>query len=459
MASSMTISSVNPATGAIVETIRLHTPNEVDDRLASSASAFALWRTTALKERIAMLERVSASLDRRKEELALLMASEMGKPLGQGKSEIEKCSWVCRYYAENAEELLARKFVTTDVSSSYICYSPIGVLLAIMPWNFPFWQVFRVAAPNLLLGNTLILKHALNVPGCARAIESVFDDAGLAPGCFTTVFVRNDDVAKIISDGRVSGVTLTGSTRAGKAVAAVAGKHLKKTVLELGGSDPYIVLADAELQSAVEACITSRLINSGQSCIAAKRFIVVKNVSQEFTEMCCAMMREKVVGSPLVESTDVGPLARDDLRVILHKQVEASREAGAKVLLGGSIQGGPGFFYPCTVLADVVPGMPAFDEELFGPVASIIVARDTRHALDLANSNVYGLGGALFTGDVEAGKQLAELRLDVGSCAINTYVRSDPRLPFGGIKQSGYGRELGVEGIREFANVKTVLVG
>jgi succinate-semialdehyde dehydrogenase/glutarate-semialdehyde dehydrogenase len=339
-----------------------------------------------------------------------------------------------------------------------VVFRPLGVILAVMPWNFPFWQVMRFAAPALAAGNVGLLKHASNVPGCALAIEEVFAESGFPPGAFATLLVGSAAVEGVIADQRVAAVTLTGSTSAGRAVARAAGDRLKKSVLELGGSDPYVILADADLEAAAEACATARLINSGQSCIAAKRFVVVDDVRAEFETLLTARMASAVVGDPTAETTEVGPLARADLRDELHDQVLRTVAAGARLTLGGEVPMGPGAFYPPTVLADVPPGSAAYTEELFGPVAAIIPAADERDAIRIANDSVFGLGAAVFTTDVQRGARIAADELEAGSCFVNAFVRSDPRLPFGGVKESGYGRELASHGIREFVNVKTVYV-
>jgi succinate-semialdehyde dehydrogenase / glutarate-semialdehyde dehydrogenase len=382
----------------------------------------------------------------------------MGKPLAGGRSEVEKCAWVCRYYADNAEAFLAPEPAPSDASRSFVAFLPLGPVLAVMPWNFPFWQVFRFAAPALMAGNAGLLKHAANVTGCALAIEQIFKDAGFPPPLFRALLVSSQRVAAVIAAPEVKAVTLTGSTPAGRAVASKAGEMLKKTVLELGGSDPYVVLEDADLEAAAETCVASRLINSGQSCIAAKRFIVAEPVRQRFEELFVEKMRARKMGDPLQPGVDVGPQARRDLRDDLHRQVEQSVKAGARLLLGGTVPAGPGAFYPPTVLGDVRKGMPAYDEETFGPVAAIIAAKDEADAVRLANDSVFGLGAAVFTRDVERGQRIAAEELEAGSCFVNSFVKSDPRLPFGGIKESGYGRELAVFGIREFVNIKTVYV-
>jgi succinate-semialdehyde dehydrogenase/glutarate-semialdehyde dehydrogenase len=405
------------------------------------------------------MSRAAALLRERREEYAALMATEMGKPVLQGSAEVEKCAWVCDYYAEHAERFLAAEAVDSDASRSYVAYQPLGVILAVMPWNFPFWQVFRFAAPSLMAGNTAVLKHASNVMGCALAIESVFQESGFPEDVFRTLVIESNRVREVIHSPLVRAVTLTGSGPAGRAVGAAAGAELKKTVLELGGSDPYIVLEDADLDVAVPACVDSRLINSGQSCIAAKRFVVVDPVRDEFEDRYVTHMMTKKRGDPLDEAVDVGPQARADLRDELHQQVMRSIRQGARAVLGASMPEGPGAFYPPTVLTDVRPGMPAYEEELFGPVAAIIAARDEAEAIRVANDTPFGLGAAVFTRDVERGERIAVQELAAGSCFVNAVVKSDPRLPFGGIKESGYGRELAVFGIREFVNVKTVYVG
>ena len=385
------------------------------------------------------------------------MAQEMGKPLKQGVAEAEKCAFGCDYFADAAEAHLAPEAIKTDASKSYIAFEPLGVILAVMPWNFPLWQVFRFAAPALMAGNVGVLKHASNVPGCALIIEEIFAQAGFPAGTFRTLLIGSSQVKAIIEHPLVRAVTLTGSTPAGKAVAAQAGAVVKKAVLELGGSDPYIVLEDADLDYAVQTCAASRLINSGQSCVNAKRFIVVRPLAAAFTERLVAVMRAKKVGDPMAEDTDVGPQARADLRDDLHKQVRESVARGATVLLGGEIPAGKGSYYPPTVLTNVRPGMPAYDEELFGPVASIIEAKDEQDAVRIANDSIFGLGAAVFTKDAARGERLAR-DLEAGCTFVNALVASDPRLPFGGIKESGYGRELGSYGIKEFVNIRMVYI-
>ncbi|HEX2979963.1 MAG TPA: NAD-dependent succinate-semialdehyde dehydrogenase, partial [Anaerolineaceae bacterium] len=382
---------------------------------------------------------------------------EMGKPVRQGVAEVEKCAWVCEYYADHAEAHLAPDEVKSDAYHSYVAFEPLGVVFAIMPWNFPLWQVYRFAAPGLMAGNTALLKHSSNVPGCALAIEENFRQAGFSEGAFQALLISSRQAPAVIEHPLVRAVTLTGSTPAGKDVASRAGAVVKKTVLELGGSDAYLVLEDADLDHAAQVCVDARLINNGQSCIAAKRFIVVESVFSAFADRFVRLMKAKKMGDPLNESTEVGPQARLDLRDDLHAQVRTSVERGAKILLGGEIPAGPGAFYPPTVLVDVKPGMPAYDEEMFGPVAALIVARDETEAIRIANDTPFGLGAAVFTQDIERGERIAH-QLEAGSTFVNTNVVSDPRLPFGGIKESGYGRELGSYGIKEFVNVKTIYI-
>jgi succinate-semialdehyde dehydrogenase/glutarate-semialdehyde dehydrogenase len=454
----MTLRSVNPANGTLIREYAETDPDATTMILKEASCAFAGWRRTSFEQRAEKMRRAGVLLAERQEDLARLMALEMGKPLAQGRAEVEKCAWVCSYYAAEAERLLAPEHVATDAARSYVTFKPLGAVLAVMPWNFPFWQVFRFAAPALMAGNAGVLKHAGNVCGCALAIEAIFRDAGFPPPLFRALLVDSRRVAGLIEAPEVVAVTLTGSTPAGRAVAAKAGERLKKTVLELGGSDPYLVLEDAVLADAAATCAASRLINAGQSCIAAKRFIVVEAVRERFEEMFVEAMRAQKVGDPFEPGVDLGPLARHDLRDALHRQVEASLAAGARLLLGGRVPEGPGAFYPPTVLGNVRKGMPAHDEELFGPVASVISAKDEADAVRIANDSPFGLGAAIFTADTARGERLAAEMIEAGTCCVNTLVRSDPRLPFGGIKDSGYGRELGSYGIREFTNTKTVYV-
>jgi succinate-semialdehyde dehydrogenase/glutarate-semialdehyde dehydrogenase len=453
----MSFTTINPTTGKPMQTYDELTPDSAAAVIVKANEAWLSWRGTSFAMRAALMKKAATMLRERNRELALLMADEMGKPLAQGNAEVEKCAWACDYYADNAEQHLAPDVVRTESHKSYVAFEPLGVVLAIMPWNFPFWQVYRFAAPALMAGNVAILKHASNVPGCALAIERLFQEAGFPADAFRTLLIGSKHVQAVIEHPLVRAVTLTGSTPAGKAVAAQAGSVLKKTVLELGGSDPYLVLEDADLEAAVMTSVNSRLINAGQSCIAAKRFIVARPMIDEFTTRFVALMKSKTVGDPLAEGTEVGPQARHDLRDALHQQVRSSIERGASLLLGGEIPPGDGAFYPPTVLTKVKPGMPAYDEELFGPVAAIIEAQDEDDAVRIANDSIFGLGAAVFTRDLARGERVAR-RLEAGATFVNALVASDPRLPFGGIKESGYGRELGPYGIREFVNVKTVVV-
>jgi len=454
----MTLHTINPATGETIEEYRRMTDQEVDAVLEEVDAAQRRWGRTDLAHRAGLMKEAARLLRERKEEHATLMALEMGKPLAQGVAEAEKCAWVCDYYAQHAEGFLASETVETDARKSYVAFRPIGVVLAVMPWNFPYWQVFRFAAPTLMAGNGGVLKHASNVTGCALQIEAVFREAGFPPGIFRTILAGHDQVARAIEHPIVKAVTLTGSTEAGRSIAPRAGTRIKKSVLELGGSDPYLVLEDADLEATVSSCVVSRLINGGQSCIAAKRFLVVSEVAERFTEMFVEEMRSKRMADPMAEGTDLGPQARDDLRDELHSQVLRSLDAGARLLLGGEVPSRPGAWYPPTVLAGVTPEMPAFHEELFGPVAPIVTVADEAEAVRLANDTVFGLGAAVFTRDLERGERIAREELEAGSCFVNAFVKSDPRLPFGGIKESGYGRELALYGIREFVNVKTVYI-
>ena len=451
----MTFESVNPATDEVIATWSRMSSAEVQERLAATDAAQGKWAARSIEERAVPMRRLAGLLEARTEGLAAQMTDEMGKTIGQSRSEIGKCAWVCRFYADRAANLLARRVVEVDEGSAFVTFEPLGVVFAIMPWNFPFWQVLRCAAPTLMAGNGAVLKHAPNVFGCAAAIEELFREAGFPEGLFQSLRIDHDQAATVIAHPLVRAVTLTGSTRAGRAVAALAGGALKKSVLELGGSDPYIVLEDADLPAAVEACTVSRLINSGQSCIAAKRFVVVESVRAEFEAMLLARWQGIVPGDPR-DDPPLGPLARRDLRDALHDQVQRSIRTGARCLVGGSVPEGPGAFYPATILGDVRPGMPAADEELFGPVAAILPVRDEDDAIRTANATTFGLGAAVFTRRRDHGERLAVSAVQAGSCAVNGFVQSDPRLPFGGIRDSGYGRELGLEGIREFVNVKTV---
>ena len=446
--------AINPATEEVVAEYPEHSAPQVKALLAQAGEAFERWRVTPTASRASVMRRAGGVLRDRADDLAALITREMGKPIAQSRAEVEKCADCCEHFADHAARYLAEEAIASDADYSYVRYDPLGAVLAIMPWNFPFWQVVRFAAPALMAGNVGVLKHAPNVPGCALALEQVFRDAGFPPGVFTTLLADVPAVEGIIQDPVIAAVTLTGSSRAGMAVAAQAGRALKKTVLELGGSDPFIVLPDADLQSVAHSAAWARAINAGQSCIAAKRFIVVGRAEPFAGRMAEAMAALKV-GDPADPATEVGPLARLDLLENLASQVERSIAAGAKLLTGGSRLPRKGYFFAPTVLAHVKPGMAAFDEETFGPVAAVIAARDEDEAVELANRSPYGLGASLWARDLALAERLAA-RIDSGSVFINGPVKSDPRLPFGGIKQSGYGRELAAQGIREFVNVKTV---
>ncbi len=450
--------AINPATGQLIQQYDQHTDAEAAAIVEAVDFAFASWRRTDFFTRRMMMKQAAAILRQRAEKYGRLITMEMGKILSEGIAEVNKCALVCDYYADNAEAHLADQDIPTEAHRSFISFQPIGPVLAIMPWNFPFWQVFRFAAPTLMAGNTGLLKHASNVPGCALAIEEVFRDAGFPADAFRTLMIGGSRVEPIINHPSVKAVTLTGSTPAGRAVAAAAGRAIKKTVLELGGSDPYVILEDADLPAAAASCAASRLLNSGQSCIAAKRFVVVESVAGAFTRLLVEEMSARVIGDPLDSASHMGPLARTDLRDELHQQVLDSVAAGAKLVLGGEVPTMAGAYYPATVLSEVCPGMPAYDDELFGPVASVITARDEADAIRIANDTVFGLGAAVYTRDLERGQRIAAEELQAGCCFVNDFVKSDPRLPFGGIKESGYGRELHALGIREFVNQKTVLV-
>ena len=449
--------SVNPMSGEPLAEVPSHSPEEAGARLLRCREAFRGWSRRPVDERLPVLARAGALLRKRRDELARLATLEMGKTIVAAEAEVEKCAWVCEHYAQHAADMLAPEPVASEAGDSCIRFDPLGVVLAIMPWNFPYWQAFRAAVPALAAGNTVALKHASNVTGCALAMERLWRDAGLPEDAFTVILVQGAEASALAAHTAVSAVTLTGSEPAGASVAAIAGRALKKIVLELGGSDPFIVLADADVANAAKQAAAARAINNGQSCIAAKRFIVVQSVADEFEAAFAAALRALRVGDPLDRATDVGPLARPDLVDELERQVAQSVAKGARLVLGGKRLPGPGNHFPPTLLTRVSPGMPAFDEETFGPLAAVTRARDAGEAVALANRSRYGLCASLWTADVEAARELAG-SLEVGGVFVNATVRSDPRLPFGGIKRSGHGRELGSFGIREFVNVKTVWV-
>ncbi|HYB42609.1 MAG TPA: NAD-dependent succinate-semialdehyde dehydrogenase [Candidatus Methylomirabilis sp.] len=453
----MSMQSINPATGDTLEQFPGASSTDVERTADAAHAAFLEWRKVGFSERAGRMRNAALRLRANRATYARSMTLEMGKPIVQSEAEVDKCAWVCDYYAEHAEGLLAVQPRETDAGKSFVRFDPLGLVLAVMPWNFPFWQVFRFAAPALMAGNAGILKHASNVPRCALHIEEVFREAGFPPGLFATVLIGSAGVGPLIANPLVAAVTLTGSEHAGSTVGAQAGRQLKKTVLELGGSDPFIVLADADIAGAAKTAADARLINSGQSCIAAKRFVVVEAVADAFTERFVDEMKSRRMGDPLARETHVGPQARVDLRDSLHQQVQESVKRGARRLLGGEIPPGKGAFYPPTLLAAVDKGMPAFDEETFGPVAAVIRAKDEADAIRLANDSVFGLGASLWTRDLGRAERMAA-EIEAGSVFVNGMVKSDPRLPFGGIKRSGYGRELSEYGIREFTNIKSVWI-
>lgn len=453
----MTFESVNPADGKTLKVFDTWDDARIEAALHQVADATPQWSQTPLAERCDAMRRVAALLRDRSEDLARTVTLEMGKLIKESRAEVEKCAWVCDYYAEQASHFLADEHIPTDAGDSYVAYQPLGTVLAIMPWNFPIWQVFRFAAPALTGGNTGVLKHASNVPQCALAIEQIFADAGLPAGVFRTLMIGAGQVEGVIADSRIHAVTLTGSEPAGRAVAACAGQNLKKTVLELGGSDAYIVLEDADMELTVNDAVTSRFLNAGQSCIAAKRFIVVDSIADNFVARFKAGVEDLRPGDPLDEQTTLAPMARTDLCDELHRQVTCSIEQGAYAVTGCEPHKGPGAYYLPSILDRVEAGMPAYDEELFGPVAAVIRAADEDDALRIANGSRYGLAGSVWTADVHRGEALAR-RVQAGAVFVNGLVKSDPRLPFGGIKASGYGRELSHHGLYEFLNVKTVWI-
>jgi succinate-semialdehyde dehydrogenase/glutarate-semialdehyde dehydrogenase len=454
----MAISSINPATEGVIATFEPFTPEQTERALAEADAAFRRWRVTSFAERASLVRRVADLLRGRKDRYAGLITAEMGKPITAAEAEVEKCAWACEFYADHAGHFLAHQPVSTDARASYVAFEPLGVVLAVMPWNFPFWQVLRFAAPTLMAGNTAVLKHASNVSQCALAIEEVFRDAGLPAGVFRTLLIPGAAVEPVINDRRVRAVTLTGSDVTGASVAAAAGRALKKTVLELGGSDPFIVLADADVDAAAETATRARFQNAGQSCIAAKRFIVEDGVAEEFQRKFAEAIGRLKVGDPMDRSVDVGPLARSDLRDDVDRQVRESVAQGARVVLGGAPLPGRGYFYQPTLLVDVTPEMSAWREEVFGPVAPLVRVAGEAEAIAMANATDFGLGANLWTRDLDRGRFLAS-QIEAGSVFINGMVASDPRLPFGGIKRSGYGRELSEYGIHEFVNIQTVWIG
>ena len=454
----MNLISINPANNKKINSYEEISKDSINQIIDSSFNTFLEWRNKSFSYRAKKMIHLAELLKQKKDLLGLLMTKEMGKPIKQSIAEAEKCAWVCEYYADNAEKFLSQKEIPTGSTKSFISFQPIGIVLAIMPWNFPFWQVFRFASPALMAGNVGILKHASNVQGCAIEIEKLFLEAGFPKFAFSNLVIGSKKVSNVIKNSKISSVTLTGSTPAGKSVASLAGSLLKKTVLELGGNDPYVILEDADLDNAVKSCIAGRMLNAGQSCIAAKRFIVVQSSLKEFIDKVHNEIKKMKMGDPINPDINIGPMVNNIARDELHQQVLISIEKGAKLLFGGKIPQLDGAFYPPTLLVDVEPGMPAFDDELFGPVAVVISAKDQSHAIELANKTNFGLGAAIFTRDLDKGENIATKELEAGSCFVNDFVKSDPRLPFGGIKESGYGRELSEFGIQEFVNIKSVVV-
>lgn len=452
------LKSINPATNKEIAKYEIDDLSDTHFKLNNAGKAFENWKAISLSQRAEYLQKLSDYLNKHKEKLAKIATEEMGKPFNQSVAEVEKCAMTLAYYAKHGIQFLQNETVATKAQKSYITYQPLGVVLAIMPWNFPYWQVFRALGPIFIAGNTMVLKHASNVTGCALAIEKAISESGLPEHIFQTLLLPSSAMEVVIEDKNIKAVTFTGSTSAGRKVAASAAKNLKKQVLELGGSDAYIILADANIDEAVKICVHSRLNNTGQSCIAAKRFIVHKKVINEFTTKMVAEMKTKTFGDPMQPNIDLGAMAREDLRTDLQEQVQKSIDLGAQLLCGGYIPELEGVFYPATVLTKVKKGMPAYDEELFGPVAAIIEAEDTEDAISKANDSSFGLGGAVFSTDIKTAEEIAEKRLQAGSVFVNSFVSSNPLLPFGGIKESGYGRELSYFAIREFTNIKTISI-
>ena len=451
------LKSINPKNNIKLSTWDVPSLNELNIIIDKTAQAQLNWSEIDLTSRLNIVKKLAYYLNIRVEEMSVLMADEMGKPKKQGREEIIKCVWLCDYYLKNSAEILSNMHIETEFYESYVTYRPIGLVLGIMPWNFPFWQVYRYALPSLIVGNGVLLKHASNVQGCANMIKDCFLEAGLPNNIFNNLQIPSSLVSKVIKHDKIQGVAITGSTNAGKEVAKNAGKNLKKTVLELGGNDPYLILDDADLDNAVGACIKGRLLNNGQSCISAKRIIVTKNNIKPFTKKLINNLGIKVMGDPH-DDVDYGPMVSLSARAEVHRMVESSIKMGAKLNLGGEMPDSDGAYYPITVLSKVLPGMPAFDEEIFGPIFSIIEAKDNDNAIDLANNSKYGLGAAIFTSDINEGIKIAEEKIQAGVCFVNDYVKSDPRLPFGGVKMSGYGRELSSYGLKEFVNIKSIVV-
>ena len=450
--------TTDPATLAAGKSYPGHSGAQAAAKVTRTAEAQRSWRKAGFDERARLMRAAAGVLRRRRDEFAGLMTSEMGKTVTDGRAEVDKCASACEHFAEHAAGYLARQDVDLGGPRAFVTFNPLGVVLAVMPWNFPFWQVFRFAAPGLMAGNGAVLKHASNVPGCALAIESVFSEAGFPEGLFATVLIKSGEVKALIEDANIAAVTLTGSVAAGRSVATLAGSQLKKCVLELGGSDAYIVLEDADVAAAAKVCAAARMVNAGQSCIAGKRFIVVRPLREAFEQALVEAMRAYRMGDPRDPATKLGPLQSVDARDQIHEQVKQSVAKGAKLLLGGAIPDQPGAWYPATVLSNVKPGQPAHDDEVFGPVAAIIEAADEADAIAIANASEFGLGSGVLTRDLARGERIAADELEAGMSFVNDNVRSDPRMPFGGVKHSGFGRECAGYGIREFVNIKSVHV-
>lgn len=449
--------SINPFNEETIRVYPEHTIEECEEIIQLTFEAWKLWKNESFEKRAILMKQAASILRNNKQKYALLMTQEMGKLIGEAVAEVEKSAWVCDYYAENAEMFLQDEIIGTSAQKSFVAFEPLGIVLAVMPWNFPFWQVFRFAAPALMAGNAGILKHASNVPGCALVIEEIFREAGFPENIFRTLMIPGHQVETIVQNEKIAAVTLTGSEDAGSKTALAAGKNLKKTVLELGGSDPFVVLKDADLEKCTKTAVVARMINSGQSCIAAKRFIVVKEVYDEFIATCLNLLKTYEPGDPANPRSNLAPLARPDLVEDLHLQVINSVEMGARLGLGGEKYEGKGFFYRPTLLSEITPDMPVFYQETFGPVMAVIKAEDEEDAIRLANKSRFGLGGCVWTTDIEKGIRFAR-KIESGAVFVNGMTKSDPRLPFGGIKKSGYGRELSHYGIREFVNIKTIVV-
>ncbi len=454
----MAIKTVNPATNKLIKCYDEMSENTISDIIDQSSQAFLTWRCTSFSKRKQSMLQAAALLKQHKNRYADIICTEMGKPITQAYAEIEKCTAVCQYYAKNAENWLKPRVISTEMKTSQVVYRPLGIVLAIMPWNFPFWQVFRFAAPNLMAGNATLLRHASIVTGASLAIETLFKEAGFPENVFRSLVINKDRAAFVIKHPKVAAVTLTGSECAGSMVGAQAASSLKKVILELGGSDPYLILEDADLKRAAQACITSRMNNTGQVCISAKRLIIVDSIYDSFELLILEQIKHYTMGDPTNKETQLGPLAHEALRNTVHKQVQDSIKQGATLLTGGKIPDRVGFYYPPTVLANVKKGMPAYHEEIFGPVVSLLRVKDEAEAITVANDSRFGLAAAVFTKDESRGLDIAMNKIQAGTCYVNEYVASDPRLPFGGIKSSGYGRELSIEGIHEFVNTKTICV-